>query len=245
MKNIFIFVTLILLFCVTVFAEEIIIGLGIDKPPFITGNQQGIEVDLIREVFKRVGHSSIVIEHMTNKRILVMLQNDLITTGPIAKGNPGVSFCYTSTSFIDFHNFVITKHSSTLNPSSLQDLANPIYNIAAFQNAVVTLGPDYAKEVRKNPNYLELGSQKSQVQMFLSDRKNTLIIDGFIFRYWTKFLKPQKLPKVVYHPLFNKVSSLYLGFRLEEKKLCNKIGKALQRMKDDGVYQKILGDKVW
>ncbi len=225
-------------------AQEITLGFGIDKPPFITGDEEGVEIDIAREAFKRLGYSKINISHMSNKRIVSSLKNGEITSGPVAKGNPGADFCYSSTSFIDFHNFVITRESSDLKPKSVEDLANPIYDIAAFQNAVVTIGPEYAEVVRKNKNYHEFESQKSQVKMFLSGRKNSLVIDRYIYQYWAKILQPQERPQVLYHPLFDKVNSLYFGFRAEDKELCEKFSRALKSMKNDGTYNKILGKRI-
>lgn len=243
-KRLYLLLAIIMLVPKAIFAQDVTLGFGIDKPPFITGEEEGVEVDLAKEAFKRLGYSTIKILHMSNKRIVSSLKNGVITAGPIAKGNPGVDFCYTSTSFIDFHNFVITRESSDLKPKSVQDLANPIYDIAAFQNAVVTIGPEYAEVVRKNKNYHEFGSQKSQVKMFLTGRKNSLVIDRYIYQYWAKVLQPQERPQVLYHPLFDKVNSLYFGFRAEDKELCEKFSRALKGMKDDGTYKKILGKRI-
>ncbi len=170
------------------FAREIRVGIGFALPPYVMRQEgRGLEVDIVREAFAKVGHT-VKFLYLPNLRIPVEFAQgnvDCIVANvayDLEKDSGRKE--YHSQPTIAYQNFAITLEENALSIESIADLDG--LKVLGFNNATKYLGPEFAVMALRNPDYSELADQSLQVGMLFSGRVQVVVSDKRVFLWWKK-----------------------------------------------------------
>ncbi len=205
---------------------------GQNKPPYIRlENVSGYEIELLREVVRRMGHEAVFV-FVPNSRIRGLLESgngDIATLQPNEPDEPGLFF---SQPYIRYQNIAISRRRDELTLQHPADLAGK--SVIAFQGATKVLGPDYRDSMAQNADYQETVDQRAQVDMLLFGRTQVVVLDRNIFTFHMQ--NAAQPVEVSIHPLFG--STLYrAAFR--DPVLQRSFDKALLSVLLDNWYQQL------
>jgi len=167
-------------------AQEVRIGIGFAVPPYVIQEEDaGVEVDIIREAFRAVGHDAAFV-YLPNLRLPLAFAQGTVECVAVnaaydLAGDSGRA-AYSSDITVVFQNYAVTLQKSHVSIASIQDLGGK--KVLAFNNASKYLGPEFAAMAKSNPGYRELADQSLQVRMLYSKRVDSVISDKRIFTYW-------------------------------------------------------------
>lgn len=245
MKKSRILIALIMLFLLPgpVFSEEVVVGFGIDKPPFVIGSSRaGLEIDIFREALAHKGHT-LKVAHLPNRRLQralrIMQGIDAVAT---VREVPGDGLYYVD-NFVYFDNYAISRKKDNLKINEISDLKGR--SIVAWQNAYRDLGATFerlfepGKSTPYNKDYMEHSSQEGQNAMFWKGRVEVIIIDKTIFEWYRNHLsrKYDTTADVVYHPIFSGRTDFQVAFKRRE--LAEDFEEGLNHIKETGVYEEL------
>jgi len=193
---------------------------GLDKPPYINlTDQSGYELDLLRQVFHRIGAEAVFL-HVPNARLRDLLLEGKADVASLQKPDPAQPLFY-SLPYVQYQNVVASMKVRAIQLRRLLDLQP--YSVVAFHNARRLLGPDYEQSVNAVSNYQELANQSQQVQMLLMGRCDLVVADRNILNYYLtktgRSIDELELARLL------PVSRYHVAFRSQE--LRNKFDKAL------------------
>ena len=226
-----------------VVAEQLHVGFGQEKPPFVIGKSlTGLEVDIFREALAFKGHKMIV-GHMPNKRLQIALTTmeevDAVAT---VRQIPGDGLYYVD-DFMYFDNYAITKKRDQLRINKISDLVG--HSIVAWQNAYRDLGSEFEELFKPDPPkpykslYREAHSRKNQNGMFWLWRTEVIVIDKTIFAWYRKQLSKgfDTTPEVTFHPIFS--GKTYFQAAFKNQNLARDFEAGLKHIKNTGLYDQL------
>jgi polar amino acid transport system substrate-binding protein len=176
-------------------------AVGLDKPPYvIEATHSGLELDIFSAAAQGVG-CEVSYVHVPPTRGLQMIHNgdiDAILTVRSDASSEG----YYSEPYISYRNVALTLERRNIALESVADLRQ--YRVMAFQNAKLALGPAFRQAVDRNPDYRELASQQTQVNMFHLGRVDVIIGDVRILHRLRASMPPgiDRQQAVKVHDLF-------------------------------------------
>lgn len=227
-------------------AGEVRVGIGYALAPYVLPEQDGgVEVDLIREAFKRAGHKAVFV-YLPNLRLPLAFsagEVDCIAVNTAYDvGKDSGQAAFDSDTTVTYQNFAISQASSGYTITSIKDLSDKV--VLGFNNAVKYLGPEYAAMAAANPNYSELADQSLQVRMLYTGRVRVIVSEKRIFLYWRKWMMESTLADVlsldqelVYSPIFSPAPRNVV-FRTPD--LIDGFNKGLEAVKQDGTFDAIV-----
>lgn len=221
-----------ILACSQALSAPLNVLVGQNKPPYIRlETVSGYEIELLREVVRRMGHEAVFI-FVPNSRIRGLLESgngDIASLQPNLPDEPGLFF---SQPYIRYQNVVVSRAVDELTLQHPADLAAK--SVIAFQGATKVLGADYRDAMAQNSAYQETVDQRAQVDMLLFGRAEAIVLDRNIFTFHQQNAA-QPLP-VTMHELFS--STLYrAAFR--DPVLQRSFDKALLSVLLDNWYQQL------
>jgi polar amino acid transport system substrate-binding protein len=176
-------------------------AVGLDKPPYvIESTHSGLELDIFTAAAQAVG-CEVSFVHVPPTRGLQMIRNGDIDTTMTVRADSG-SEGYYSEPYISYRNVALTLERRNIALESVADLRQ--YRVMAFQNAKLALGPAFRQAVDRNPDYRELASQQTQVNMFHLGRVDVIVGDIRILHRLRASLPPgiDRQQAVKVHDLF-------------------------------------------
>lgn len=206
------------------------VALGQNKPPYtISTPPGGIEYDLISAIAMAMGYQP-NITFVPNARAQLMLAAGGIDA---AIGNEGP---YVSDPYIAYQNVAIKLSARYLPLDSIKDLAH--YRVAAFQNAHLYLGKEFAAVSASNKEYRESSPQQSANRQLYRHRTDVVISDANIFLYLNRQieLEVDTTQPVTMVRLFPP-TQYRLEFRNAE--LRNRFNQALKHVLESGLYERL------
>ena len=227
-------------------AREVLVVFGTDKPPFVfSEGKQGLEIDIVREALKHVGHT-LKIALVSYRRLPVALKTMQVDGSASVHDADDGSFY--SAPFIEFDNCAVSRKIMGLDIRSIADLKGK--SIAAWQNAYRDLGAEYQalfspdKNQNYPPGYFEVSSQRDQNIMFWAGRADVLIIDKTIFLWYRKALgrEMDTDAEVVYHDIFPVRTFFQVGFK--SKELRDQFDDGLRYLRESGRYQQLVNKYI-
>lgn len=251
LKNGNVFIALfgiILIFSAKGWADELTVGFGQDKPPFVIGKTKtGLEIDIFREALSYKGHS-MKVHHMPNKRLqLALLGTQNIDAVATVRQVPGDGLYYVD-EFMYFDNYAISKSKDNLEINAIPDLVG--LRVVTWQNAYRDLGPEFENTFQPNPPeeyktlYIEHSSQEGQNLMFWRERAEVIVIDKTIFGWYRQQLSEEAdtTPEVTYHSIFSGKTYFQAAFKSEE--LARDFEEGLKHLKDTGRYDQLYNEYI-
>jgi polar amino acid transport system substrate-binding protein len=200
-----------LVLCFTFFSDttraedELVIAVGLAKPPYvIQSDNSGFELDLIRQIVKKMGKSTqfIYTQYGHSSKMLEVKEVDAVMT---TNKSVFADMTKLSDEYITYQNVAISLKKNNLIINSNEDLAN--YTIASFQKADKVLGQSFASAVDKSPLYMKIADQSQQPMLLLKNRVEVLIMDINIFMYFTRQLGVNDTNTLfTYHAIFPKTN---------------------------------------
>ncbi|WP_087017409.1 substrate-binding periplasmic protein [Thaumasiovibrio subtropicus] len=245
-------ITLLTVFVSHTHAQQLKVAFGADKPPFVyeeNGETKGIEIDIVSEALAYSGYSIETITTMPYNRLTVGIANgyaDIVAGVQISSDN-----YYFSEPYVGFENYAITKESQNTAISAIPELKQ--YSVATWKNAHQHLGRLFEeiyspKSDVEHKAYTEFVDQQAQVDFFLLNRADVLLIDISIFYWFRKqFIDNPELSDrtrdavlnqgYVFHEIFPKTTQFYVNFA--DIKLRDDFNRGLRHLKESGRYKAI------
>ena len=218
-------------------ADDLKVAFSFAKPPYVfaekledTYDLRGIELELMAKSLAFKGHTFTPV-YTTYERLNGTLLAKRVNAAATVR--PELKEAFYSKEFVYFRNFAIT-HTDTRPLKTMADLIGR--SIVAWQGATKDLGPAFEAAAKQAGVYKEIPDQQRQVNLFLKQRVNTIVIDGAIFKFWARELgyDPNKF---VYNPLFGGKTTFVVGFNSE--RLRDDFDAGLDKLRATGEYNEI------
>ncbi|WP_417831423.1 substrate-binding periplasmic protein [Terasakiella sp.] len=218
------------------FAQDILVGVGLSKPPYIIQDENsGAELDIVRRGLEIAGYN-MKIRYMPLKRIPYELNGGALDAGMAVRAHMAKDGFFSKT-IITYQNYGITLAGSDIRLKNLQDLAQ--YRVTAFQNASTLLGPEFSSAISENRKYHEVANQALQIKMLAKGRTDVVISDFRIFLHFKQKVEAEGEERfeVEFHPLF---APSHYGVAFQERQVRDDFDAAIDQMKSSGEYTAIL-----
>lgn len=220
-------------------SETITMAFGEKIPPYcFPETNSGIELDIISEALAYRGHT-LKPEYYPLGRIPVAFRQQRVDAAMTDLGEDLTSSggFYGEPAVLYYNAFItLTKNQLTITqPGDLKDLS-----IISFQGADKRF-PEWLSQVKVGKNYSEKNDQNTQVAMLQSGRKDVVLSDIYIYRYFENQaykntgLKP--LAVTVHDVIALNPQDYRPVFR--SKKIRDDFNAGLQHMKNSGRIQQI------
>jgi polar amino acid transport system substrate-binding protein len=194
-------------------AEGVRIAFGNTLAPFaFAENGTGIEIDIIRESFRRQG-CKVVPVFMPFLRFGYALSENKVDGAATINERSRIPAAYSDV-YIEYHNVAITLASRRLSVNRIDDLKK--FKVITFPGASRYFGEEFRRFSENNPHYREEPKQLHLNRLLYSGAFDVTIVERSIYAYQDRFLADgkfteRKLPVTV-HPLFP-ISKYQIGFR--------------------------------
>nr|WP_246261391.1 transporter substrate-binding domain-containing protein [Alteromonas ponticola] len=219
------------------FAREIEVAAGWDKPPYIiTSGHSGFEVELTKSILNELGHEMVPI-FVPMGRIPRMVGEESVGIGLTMNHRHKVSREILSEIYVAYQNVAVTLASRNVTINQPADLKN--LTVIGFQTAKAILGVEYERAVMHHTGYLETPQQSRQVSMLLLGSVDVAVMDRNIFNYFKRQLPSnQQMPTNV-HEIF---PVTFYRAAIPDPELRKGFNRVLGEMISDGRY-KALSEK--
>jgi polar amino acid transport system substrate-binding protein len=149
-------------------------AVGLDKPPYvIEATRSGLEIETFAAAAQAAG-CLVRFQHVPPVRALQMIRNREVDAMLTIREDSGVAGHY-SEPYVTYRNVALSLEKNALPLHAVADLGR--YRVTAFQNARIALGPTFRQAVDGNPEYREIASQQSQVNMLFTGRIDVVVGD--------------------------------------------------------------------
>jgi len=215
--------------------QEVHVGMGLPKPPYIMESGTGLDVDIARQALAAGGYK-LVGQMLPQTRALAMLRagqlDGMLST---TEGIGGQD--YFSDNYIIYQNVATTLTKRNLKIQQIEDLSN--YSVAAFQNASLVLGDRFNLVATGHSDYRELPAQITQNKLLFTGRVDVVVGDRLIFRYFTSKLEPQIniAQAITFHRIFPE-SPRRAVFR--DARVRDAFNAGLKTIRSNGTYDAIV-----
>jgi polar amino acid transport system substrate-binding protein len=180
---------------------EVMVGIGLTKPPYIMGpGATGIEYEIAEKALEAAGYK-MVAQHLPPARALALLRagklDGMLTVDEGIGGND-----FFSDTYMYYQNVATTLSSRQIRLRGIDDL--DVYSVAAFQNASLILGPEFKALAERHRDYKEHPQQITQNRLLYTGRVDVVVGDRLIFRYLNRLVEPSidTTQALVYHRIF-------------------------------------------
>lgn len=217
-------------------AEDLRIGVGLSKPPYvIQETNSGVELDIVRRALEIAGYT-MKPHYMPLLRIPHELNGGSLDGGMHIRAHLLIDGFF-SEEVIFYRNYAITLDEKDLRIEGFRDLEGK--TIISFQNARKFLGEQFANAVKTSKNYAEIANQELQVRMLAAGRAQVAVGDFRIFLHFAqKFEEKFGVPlKLRFHALFQP-TPYRTAFR--SRQVRDDFDKGLRQLRESGEYEAIM-----
>lgn len=231
-------------------AKNIKVALGMGRPPYIYSEQgqlKGIEVEVIGEVFRRLGYKA-TFDTLSPLRLEAEARhgNSYDAVVGVARGNE--RFIFYSEPYLHFENYVVALKKKNYKIKSVRELA-PL-KVGTWVNAWNGLGKSFKVQFGPqlnggySPNYFEFLNQEDQCLALFKEKVDAIVIDKYVFAWLRMTLaeKEDTEQEVDVFRLFNGESPSYVAFR--DKSLHHRFNEELAKFRQSGEYDRVLRNYV-
>jgi len=220
-------------------AQELVISSDDGPPHMIQKTDEGIDIEIAREVLQELGYS-VTIRYSSLARGKLDVERghvDAVTPTFFEKDRPGF---YVSSPTVTYKPTVFTLKSSHHKINNILGLAG--HNIITFQGATGYFGPDFI-EVSKNSEYRESYSMEKFPELLLRGRYSAVVLDYYIFNYFYRIDDKNRDTSIFQaHPIIPPVKAS-VGFHDKNirDQFNQKLSEYLNQKKDVRVIEKYIG----
>jgi len=232
MRNMLYFLLLLLPCNILAGDKTLSVAVNLGKPWAYYHPEQGvtgIDVEIIRTVFKRLGYEIEFHLLAYNRLIKEFNEGEFDFASPAAFQS---EFGFFTQKYLPFSDVAISLKSKKFEVSDMSDLQN--YRIIAYQHAESVLGQEYKERV-KQTQYLELAEREVQIKLLIHDRTDLVIGERRLLTYIAKELYPSHQLDI--HKIFPVVS---YGAIAKDKEVAERFDIELNKFILSGEFQKIL-----
>lgn len=220
--------------------KKIVVGTGTQFPNicFIDdkGNLTGYDVELVKEIDKRLPEYEFELKTMEFKNLLLSLETnkiDFIAHQMEVNEERKQKFLFNDEAYNIFPNKIIV-HKDNNAVKSIDDLKGKKLLVTATSNAAV-LAEKYNKEHNIGINIVYTGAGEDAKSLIKQGRADASISTQFAIDFVNKSVDAQL--KTVGEPLSN--SKVYFILRKDQEELKKKIDEAVKAIKADGTLGKL------
>jgi polar amino acid transport system substrate-binding protein len=163
-------------------AKPLTLAIGLTLPPYnIPEIKSGMEFDIVKEALGLRGYKAIP-KYVPFGQRMQEMRNQAVDGVLTVTPDCGIDAFYSAV-HIMYQNVAVSlqkNHFSILNINDLQDKS-----VAAFQEATVYLGKDYAAMAKTNGRYQEVANQQAQVSLLYSGEVDVIVLDKNIFYFFS------------------------------------------------------------
>lgn len=225
----------LLLCSLSVSAQDLRIGFGTHKPPYVFENQaRGLEHDIVMAAAQRGGLAPVAYYAPMERLNLMLSKGQLDVIATTSERSGGVIFY--SDAYIRYQNVAVALRSRNLDIQRISDLVG--YSVNAFQRARFLLGSEYQAMAENNPRYREEAFQIARNRMLYSGRVDVVVTDMRILRYFNREVYAQvdvSQPLTLF-PIFAP-TDYRLGCRQQAD--CERLNQGLAAIRESGEYTAI------
>ncbi|MEX0300306.1 MAG: substrate-binding periplasmic protein [Kordiimonas sp.] len=205
-------------------------------PPYVYNEaNSGIEIDLIKAIFKDMGTDISFIQMPRIRMIQSFDRGEVqgILTQNITASNVG---CATEWN-LQHQNVGFTLADEDIKLTTLNDLGH--LSVLSFDGARRYLGESFRRAVDNNPLYEESINQASHIELVYLKRFNVIVGDEWILRLAQRnhFDRTGTYKKMTAHYIMP--PSLYSA-RFHDQKTCDAFDASLQKLRSSGNYEQIV-----
>ncbi|GLQ32298.1 substrate-binding periplasmic protein [Litoribrevibacter albus] len=217
-------------------ADNLKLAVGLALPPYvISETNSGMELDVVREALKLVGHTAEAV-YLPFGRVPPAVTNGDVDAALTVNESSGLDGVKYSDSHITYQNVAVSLAVNNFSINQISDLSG--HSIIAFQDATKYLGDAYASMAGANKRYSEKAKQSKQITMLFAERVDCVVMDINIFKFFKAAETQVKTDrKVVVHEIFEP-SNYKVGFRKQTHR--DDFNKGLAQLKASGRYVEIL-----
>ena len=214
---------------------ELTVAISLDIPPYVMdGATEGLEVELMRALLP---------DH--DLKFVQMPYAEIQGAVPSGKADvaigvqPAADGAFYSRDVVTFVNYAITRTTDGIAISSVDDMAG--HPVLTWDDAWKELGDDFERAYGpggpQHADYKEFDDQADQVRAFWSKPGQVLVIDGTIFRYFSK-QGGHKEGDARFADIFPPVTNFRAAFK--DESLRDRFNTRLARLCADGGYDGFL-----
>lgn len=173
----------LLLVAINATAEELRIGFGTHKPPYIfQGEQRGLEYDIVVAA-ARAGGMQVIPSYAPLERLHRAYSRGDLDGIASTRLQGGVNSFYTQP-YISYQHVAIALSARNYRIERIADLGN--YSIRAFQRARIVLGEEFQRMAEANPRYHEEAQEIARNRLLYSGRVDVVIGDRRVLQYFNR-----------------------------------------------------------
>lgn len=205
-----------------------------DGPPHMfKDNDQGIDLDITREVLESLGHSVRFKYAPLDRANLLVERGQADAMVPVFYQKDRQNF-YSSTPGIDYRPTVFTLKEDKQQLDTLLDL-NPL-SIATFQGATGYFGPDFVTISKEARVYKEFFDMARLPKLLYKKRFKAVVLDYYIFHYYRQ---THGIDKALFkeHAL---IPSVHASVAFHSKRLRDSFNQALEGYIHKGKKQAVV-----
>lgn len=236
-----IFLLLLIVLSIPLFSKELLMLTDDGPPHMIAASNNGIDVDIAREILQEMGHK-VKVNFAPLKRSMVQVVHkdaDLFLPTFFQRDT---SELFISKAIISYRPTVFSLKNNNFKFNRISDLAEK--KLVTFQGATGYLGDEFLK-VAQSKGYRELHDMSKFPEMLIKQRCEVVVLDYYIFYYFLReYLKNNLVEKstvneIEQFELFPEVKA-HVGFN--DEILRNEFNDQLQLYKKHG-KQNVVIDK--
>lgn len=205
-------------------------------PPYVQdGAQTGIEIDIVKAVFKHAGQP---IEFVQMDRVEMISRFEAGgIEGTLTQSTTATNHGCLTKWYLVHQNVGFTILEKEVALTSLPDLG--ALSVVSFDNAKVFLGKDFRTAVESNPNYKEIAPQSSHIGLLYKGEFDVIFGDEWIIRYVQRqhFEKTGEYQELRVHHIMK--PTLYSA-RFQKQETCDMFNTSLRAIRRSGEYDKII-----
>ncbi|WP_417453670.1 substrate-binding periplasmic protein [Kiloniella sp.] len=216
-------------------SKDVTIAMGNFEPYYVAENHTGIFTEIIAAVFQEIpDHDPVFIFGRPNNRLWQEFTRRKVDAVSNLFDSVEVDACRSDPAF-RFRDVAITRAETNITLEKIEDLEG--LNIIAFQGAKDFFGPSFASVV-ENGMFSVASEPGVQAQALWDGRVDVSVGDLFIFLNSLKNLSGNNVPASLFK-IHDILPVAYTRMGFWDAEVCTKFNKALQKIKDNGEYEKI------
>ena len=161
-------------------AHDVRVAIGQSLQPYVFRDKNsGIEYDIISEALASEGYRMVPV-YVPFMRVIVSMRHGEVDAAATMQESTEVKAYYSDTHIV-YRNYAMSLERNHYRVDGIDDLAN--FNVEAFQNATVFLGPRFAAAVAHAKHYGEHADQSEENRMLYVGRTDVVVADINIFKF--------------------------------------------------------------